>query len=286
MCLTTKNKTKIQHTMKNTRIAIILFAFLPLFSYAQNKKTYDLPEFNRISFAGAGKVYVTQDEPQRVVAEGSKELLEKYELNVEDGKLIIKPKTKWMDWNWGNDDEIIVNITVAKIEGLAVAGSGDVIAKNRIKTNALYLHVSGSGFLQAEADVKGNLDTKVSGSGDVKISGTANTFESQVSGSGDVHANVVCEGNSSFAISGSGKIILQGKADLFEASISGSGGIKGENFSVTTAKIRIAGSGSVDIQVSEEIDASIAGSGDVRYVGNPKKINARAGGSGTVKKMN
>ena len=271
--------------MKNKHLALLIFALTPLLTFAQNKKTYNLPEFSKISFAGAGKVYITQDAPQRVVAEGSEELLEKYNIEVEDDKLIIKPKTKWMDWNWGNDDEITVYITVANIEGLAVAGSGDMIAKNRIKTNKLYLHVSGSGFLQAEADVKGNLDSKVSGSGDVKISGTANSFESQVSGSGDVNANVVCDGNSSFAISGSGKIVLQGKSDLFEASISGSGGIKGENFSVSTAKIRIAGSGNVDIQVSEELDASIAGSGDVRYVGNPKKVNTRAGGSGTVKKL-
>jgi hypothetical protein len=258
---------------------------LPFITKAQNKQTYNLPTFNRISFAGAGKVYVTQDTPQKVTAEGSKDVLEKYEIKVEDDRLTIKPKDRWISWGWGKEDEITVYITVADIEGLSVAGSGDVVVKNRIKTDKLSLRVSGSGYLQAETDVKGDLEADVSGSGDVKISGTAYTFDSSVSGSGDVNANVVCESKSSFGISGSGKILLQGKTQSFNASISGSGSIRGENFSTQTAKIKIAGSGSVDIEVTEELDVTIAGSGDVRYRGNPKKVNSHAGGSGTVRKI-
>ena len=271
-------------TMKKIALLVAL-ATLCTNLMAQKKETRNLPAFQKIAFGGAGKVYVTQDSPQSVVLEGSEEILERYETKVEDGKLIVRPKDKWMNWNWSNEDEIIVYITVPVIEGLSVAGSGDLLVKNRIKTDKLSIKVSGSGNLQAEADVKGSLEASVSGSGDVKISGTANTFESNVSGSGDVNANVVCDSNSSFSISGSGKIILQGKANLFQASISGSGSIRGRDFSVETAKIKIAGSGSIELTVNQEIDASIAGSGDVRYAGNPKKVNSNAGGSGTVKKI-
>jgi hypothetical protein len=271
--------------MKNTLIFFLLCIGLSFITKAQNKQTYNLPTFSRISFAGAGKVYVTQDATQTVTAQGSNEVLEKYEIEVEAGRLTIKPKDRWLSWDWGKEDEITVYITVADIDGLTVAGSGDVVVKNRIKTNKLNLRVSGSGYLQVETDVKGDLEANVSGSGDIKISGTAYTFDSSVSGSGDVNANVVCESTSSFGISGSGKVLLQGKSKSFNASISGSGSIKGENFSTQTAKIKIAGSGSVDLEVTDELDVSIAGSGDVRYRGNPKKVNSHAGGSGSVRKI-
>jgi hypothetical protein len=52
-----------------------------------------------------------------------------------------------------------------------------------------------------------------------------------------------------------------------------------------TYKISISGSGSCRINVTKEIDASVSGSGNITYSGNPDRINHQSSGSGRIKKI-
>ncbi len=268
------------------RISIVALALLiSLSAFAQKKETRDVATFKKIGFSGAGTLYVKQGSPQKVELEGTQEILDKYETKVEGDKLSIRPKDRWNNWNWGDDDKITIYITVADIEGLAVAGSGDVIGQGNIKSAMLDLKVSGSGSLKIEAAVSGDLEADVSGSGDVQVKGSAGSFDSDISGSGDVVASLAIAGPTSFSIAGSGKIIIDGNAREMKTSISGSGSVRGENFVVDKCDIKVAGSGSVSIHVKDELNVNIAGSGDVRYKGDPKRVNSSAAGSGTVRKL-
>lgn len=270
---------------KVSLLALILIATISV--QAQKKQVVDVPVFKKIGFGGAGTVYVRQGSPQKVELEGSEETLDKYEVKVDGDKLIIRPEQRWNDWSWGWGDEarITVTITVKDINGLSVAGSGDLIAETKITTDELDLKVSGSGSLKAEIVVSGDLEADVSGSGDIEVKGTAGSFDSDISGSGNVNASVSISGASTFSIAGSGKIIIDGKSSDLEARISGSGNIRGENFQVEKCTVKVAGSGNVSIHVTDDLDVSIAGSGDVRYKGDPKKVNNHSSGSGSVRKI-
>ena len=100
-----------------------------------------------------------------------------------------------------------------------------------------------------------------------------------VSGSGDLEVDVDGSGIDG-RISGSGKILAEGTADNIELSISGSGKFSGENLKAKTASARISGSGNAKVYATEEVEASISGSGTVYYKGDPKRKYANSSGSG------
>jgi hypothetical protein len=88
-----------------------------------------------------------------------------------------------------------------------------------------------------------------------------------------------------FNVSGSGKISANGTAKAVYAGISGSGKVLASNLETEKCEVRITGSGDVEVNVKNDLDASITGSGSVNYKGNPSHINSHATGSGHVRKM-
>ncbi len=268
-----------------TPILALVFLVLATHTFAQKKETRDVSTFKKLNFAGSGTLYLKQGGPQKVVLEGSQEVLDKYETIVEGDKLSIRPKERWNNWSWGNEDKIIVYVTVKDIEAVGVSGSGDLIAETKLVSDEMDLKVSGSGSIKAEVVVSGDLETDVSGSGDIEVKGSAGSFDSDISGSGDVKASLAITGESTFSIAGSGKIIIDGSAKNLQTRISGSGSVKGENFQVEKCSVKVAGSGDVSIHVTEELEVNVAGSGDVRYKGDPKRVNNNSSGSGSVRKI-
>jgi hypothetical protein len=253
--------------------------------YAQKRETRKVDSFTKISFRFPGKVYLTQGSPQKVEVEGSKEVLEELETEVESGRLVIGRPGKWMDWNWDDDDRVTVYITVPNIEALSVSGSGDMLGQNTINAENLNLNVSGSGSLFLDIEAKGDVEADVSGSGDIELKGKCRRFDSDVSGSGKVDLNVAITERADFGVSGSGKIYAKGSAPTVEANISGSGKVLAADLVADRCNVRISGSGDVEINVKNELDANISGSGTVSYKGDPSKVNSHSSGSGNVRKF-
>jgi hypothetical protein len=263
----------------------ILLVFTVAVLHAQTKETRNVSTFTKISFRVPGKLYLRQGSPQKVVIEGKKDVLDKIETEVEGSRLVIEKEGKW-DWkNWGDDDEVIVYITVKDINGLNVGGSGDLIGETKIITDDINLNVSGSGNMKVEVEASGDLESDVSGSGNIDLKGKCKHFESNVSGSGKVRLTLEASGDADFGVSGSGKIEASGSASRVKTSISGSGKILAANLETNSCQVRIAGSGDVEINVKNELDATITGSGNVRYRGNPSKVNSHSAGSGKVRKL-
>ncbi|MEW6735483.1 MAG: DUF2807 domain-containing protein, partial [Acidobacteriota bacterium] len=64
--------------------------------------------------------------------------------------------------------------------------------------------------------------------------------------------------------------------------ISGSGDFSGEQLHTEKAAVVINGSGDTDVYVTEELSAAVNGSGDINYYGNPKVIDQKISGSGSI----
>lgn len=269
--------------MKKIFILLAAVLLIASASFAQKRETRNVSTFTKISFRTAGKVYVKQGSPQKVEIEGTTEALEKIKTKVEDGRLVIGPEERWINWN-SNNSQVTVYITVAAIEDLAVSGSGELVTQTKITGSNINLDVSGSGSLTAEVEA-GDVDTDVSGSGEINLKGKLKNVKADVSGSGRVSVNGAIAGKVDFEISGSGKVEASGSAESMHAEISGSGKVLGANLVTNIARIEIAGSGDVEITVNKDLDAEISGSGTVRYKGNPARVNSDTSGSGSVKKM-
>lgn len=264
----------------------VLFAFLAvvMFGQAQTRETRTVGNFTKISYRVPGKLYLKQGSPQKVELEGPADILKEIETEVSGDKLIIGKENRWMDWGWSSKDNIIAYVTVPTIEAVSVAGSGDLFCEDKINVGDLDLGVSGSGSMRLAFNATGNVEADVSGSGDMDLKGNCNNFDSDVSGSGKVYVSVAIKENADFGVSGSGKIQAQGNARAVKASISGSGKVLAGDLVAEKCDVRISGSGDLEVNVKEELEATISGSGSVTYTGEPKRVNTHASGSGHVRK--
>ena len=76
-----------------------------------------------------------------------------------------------------------------------------------------------------------------------------------------------------------------GSADNFQVNIYASGSVKSFGFAAQQTVVNIEGSGNAEVTVLQNLNATIKGSGNVYYKGNPASINSKITGSGQVIKQ-
>lgn len=121
----------------------------------------------------------------------------------------------------------------------------------------------------------------LSGSADASVGSFAGgSFDARISGSGSLGA-VLAYNHISFLGSGSGNASFGGSAAETYVSISGSGSLSARDLTTVKAVVNISGSGGVDIRAVDSLDATIYGSGRLRYWGSPA-LSQNVLGSGRV----
>jgi len=104
-------------------------------------------------------------------------------------------------------------------------------------------------------------------------------------GSGNINSAVPLQlGDVEAKITGSGNIELKGTAESVKATIAGSGDIYLSSLATGNAECMILGSGDIEIKAIEILKASVNGSGDIRYLGNPL-TELQVNGSGRIEKL-
>ena len=140
-------------------------------------------------------------------------------------------------------EPIIIYVPVdSRLKQLVIKGSADIYTEKNLETKALEVDVYGSGDVRLQVDAS-SLALKIDGSGDIRVGG---------------------------------------KTDNLSININGSGDVEVPNLKAEKAVININGSGGVSAYVTEDVDVSIAGAGDVTVKGNPKKVKQKINGSGRV----
>jgi len=103
-----------------------------------------------------------------------------------------------------------------------------------------------------------------------------------ISGSGDIYVTGLKADEMDTGVTGSGNITLNGVVERLRAQITGSGDLRAGELSARNVKITVTGSGDATVRATEDLDASVTGSGDVRYSGNPPKVRKHVIGSGNI----
>jgi hypothetical protein len=127
----------------------------------------------------------------------------------------------------------------------------------------------------AEVESVGNLDAR-------GISG--DELELVLSGLGNIYCDGLNLNRLEVTRSGEGNMTLAGVAQYQGAVLSGMGHYEARNLASSVAQITIEGMGSATVQVSDQLDAVIHGSGSVYYVGNPA-VERSGNGSGSVEQI-
>ena len=66
-------------------------------------------------------------------------------------------------------------------------------------------------------------------------------------------------------------------------NIEGSGDVNARGLKANDAEVSTAGSGNVTLTATKSLDASIEGSGDIVFSGNPSSVRRNVSGSGEVR---
>lgn len=149
------------------------------------------------------------------------------------------------NYNIGRHDRIDIYITGPSPEGFTVAGSGNVDVIHPLQVTEMKLRITGSGSININDLTAEHINAQISGSGDINVNGgTARSAAYQVDGSG--------------------------RMDLLDVPVK----------DVTTTT---RGSGNIRLHAVDNLDVTIAGSGDVIYKGSPR-INKTILGSGNVRR--
>ncbi|MTI20644.1 DUF2807 domain-containing protein [Fulvivirga sp. RKSG066] len=227
-------------------------AFAPIGPDITTKKL-ELPEFHSIYVNSGYTVKLKQTNKQEVEVVALTEIYNISEFKVKDGVLHVNVERKEDNKNktvWEKIDnikispEMTLTITMRDIKSLAVNGSGKIIGENSIASDNLNLSVAGSGTIDVDVKSK-TLKTDISGSGEVKLKGYANDNDISISGSGTLH---------------------------------------GYDCALTSSKTKISGSGTCEINVTDNLEAKILGSGNLKHKGQTKNVVKTIYGSGSVER--
>lgn len=168
----------------------------------------------------------------------------------------------------------IGNLTVQQTgsESLTIEAEDNIIPylKTEVENNRLTLYAENGVSLRTTAPISYTLAVK-----------DLNALK--VSGSGDVEAEDISTKELAITISGSGNVKMSGKADSQDVDISGSGEYQGGDLQSKEVRIDLSGSGEALVNVSDELDAEVSGSGSVEYTGDPT-VTSQISGSGELRK--
>ncbi len=138
---------------------------------------------------------------------------------------------------------LVVRITIPDLQEIVIKGSGNINSEGPFRTEAMDLTVLGSGDMDLDL-VAIRIKATVQGSGDVLLKGNATSFETRIQGSGDVDALELV---------------------------------------ATDVRAAIMGTGNVAVHCTGFLDASIMGTGDIRYRGNPTEVRQSVKGTGSIR---
>jgi hypothetical protein len=125
------------------------------------------------------------------------------------------------------------------------------------------LELSGSGSANGVGVLTGEAQVSATGSGNISLSGL------------DLTSIVV-------DLSGSGNVQLAGTAPSQHVTVSGSGEYAGSGLTSQQAQVEVTGSGDAQVNVTDALTATVSGSGNITYTGNPAKVDRNSSGSGDI----
>lgn len=206
---------------------------------AVTTETRSLSDFHTVDLGVSGDVEISQGESFNVSVTTNSDLMHLLRTKVDNGRLVID-----FEENVSGYEKLLIQITMPKLDGISVGGSGNVVAKTPIQSEFMDLVVAGSGDIRIDNLTTNNLDADIAGSGNISLGGSASDADFSIAGSGDVDA---------------------------------------KNLKTLNCSAEISGSGGIECHVQEKLKAAISGSGDVFYSGEPQ-TEVAVSGSGSVQK--
>jgi hypothetical protein len=241
--------------------------------------TKNIKEFKGVVVDNSADVIITKGDNIKVKIITDDNLVNSITTEIKGNNLIIDEV--------GNNcpTKIEIQIETPYLNLISLNGSGNITANDIKITEGFTAEIDGSGNIKIDNLESQIAGIKTNGSGNIHIKNLKSfNLETEIAGSGDIKIDNAEVLNSSISLPGSGNIAVAGTTTNNNIRIDGSGDINCKNFISKIVKARIDGSGSITINVKDELTASIDGSGDIYYIGNPTVKSLNVLGSGRIVK--
>jgi len=236
-----------------------------------------------VELATFGDLTIELGDEEELRIEAEENLIPYFDTEVRDGVLVIRQRP-----NVRLVSRMPVNfyLTVEALESIQLSASGDVEAPD-LEAEDFSATVTGSGDLRMGDLEAMEVELRLTGSGELRMGNLeADALNIRISGSGDMTMDDLYAGDLLVLLTGSGNLDVDGgQVEEQEVTITGSGDYSARNLESATADVRLTGSGSATIHVEEQLNATLTGSGDVRYAGSPTTVDRSTTGSGDVEQI-
>ena len=168
-----------------------------------------------------------------------------------------------------------VHITRDNQEGLRIKTDDNLLPyfKTEVVNGILVISIDPPVSLQPSQPVEINLSVKA-------------LQEIRHTGAANIDAPNLEAEQFSVALIGAGNVSISGVVDEQDITLQGTGDYRAGNLTSSKATIRIDGVGNAALQVSEVLNATISGIGNILYRGNPRQVNQSVTGMGTIIRVN
>lgn len=202
-------------------------------------ETRHIGGYDKVSITGAFKVKIVPGTPGKIQVTADENLLEYIETYTKGSRLVIRVNP---DFSISHYTKLDVVVPADYLSQISLTGSGEVFNTKVFDWKNIKLYLTGSGKI----DVKTGID--------------------------HVYASLV----------GSGDILLSGEAETAEYSLTGSGLISAKELKAQEVKATLTGSGDIRLRAVEKLNARVMGSGDIYYYGEPDILKTNNLGSGDI----
>lgn len=201
--------------------------------------------FDAVKVSAGIDLYISMGDNESVRVVADDDVIDDVKTEVRGGTLHVymKSNNSWFNiFNWGNTASRKVYVTAREMKSIEASSGSDVKSENTLRGDML----------------------KVSAS----------------SGS-DVNLDVVYKEISLSSSSGS-DARLSGKAKYFRASSSSGSDINARDLETQICRVNVGSGADATVTASEELEANASSGGDVRYYGNPERIDIDESSGGDV----
>lgn len=247
-------------------------------------RSVDGLEFRSVVLVGAGEVEISQGDGYELQLRGDPSDLDRAPFYTSGNDLVLG-KTRFSPMNY---NRMQFRVVMPSLDEVRVAGSGTAYVREFTLEGDTQFVVDGSGDIRLYGVEAPAVKLRVKGSGDIRaVRVAAGTVEANVSGSGDLYIGSVTAETGEFVVTGSGDLEVTdgGFVRDLEVNVVGSGDARLDDVSSEGAEVNIVGSGTAVVgECANTLEASVLGSGDVRYRGTPE-VESTSFGSGEIRRQ-
>lgn len=174
-----------------------------------------------------------------------------------------------------NSGPVNLFIEVGKPQSVVVSGSDDYLEDVRTEVS--------DGELRIKLHGDSHVDNRHWN--DMKVTITVPTLSAfTMGGAGQTTLTHVNGDSLDIRFGGAGNLKADGTVKNLKLSVGGVGTIDTRELHAANADVSLGGVGSVKVWAGERLDASVGGVGSLTYYGDPKTVNTRGGGLGSISK--